>query len=133
MEKINKDYGAVLMQDGKIIGYETGETDQGFVFKDIDAFINGTGVCYISESEFKEFMDSYEAYMNEYVEFMKKYQKNSTDLTLIAQYAETVKKYTEWADKFDKYDEEHDLTKEELAYYLDVQNRVNKKLLEVSN
>lgn len=83
--------------------------------------------------EFKEFMDSYEAYMNEYVEFMKKYQKNSTDLTLIAQYAETVKKYTEWADKFDKYDEEHDLTKEELAYYLDVQTRVNKKLLEVSN
>ena len=60
------------------------------------------------------------------VEFMKKYQKNSTDLTLIAQYAETVKKYTEWADKFDKYDEEHDLTKEELAYYLDVQNRVIK-------
>lgn len=34
-------------------------------------------------------------------------------------------------DKFDKYDDTHDLTSEELSYYLEVQSRVLKKLLEI--
>ena len=66
MEKNYKDVGAVLIENGKIIGYETGETDEGFVFKDIDAFINGTGVCYISEGEFEEFMEDLQKLKDSY-------------------------------------------------------------------
>lgn len=49
MERIEKDCGYLLMEDGKIYGYEGGQTDNGFVYKDYEAFKTGTGVCYISE------------------------------------------------------------------------------------
>ena len=81
--------------------------------------------------EFKDAMDSYEAYMDEYVTFMKKYNSNSSDLSLITQYAEVMKKYTEATKDFEKWGDK-DLSKEEEAYYIDVQARVTKKLLEVA-
>ena len=82
-------------------------------------------------TDFKAAMDAYEAFMDEYVSFMKNYQANSTDFTLIAQYATIVKKYSEQMATFEKWKTE-DLTEEELAYYIDVQARVSKKMLEVT-
>lgn len=82
--------------------------------------------------DFKKAMDSYEEFMNEYVEFMKKYNENATDLTLISQYATMMKKYSEQISAFDKWESE-DMTTEEATYYVDVQARVSKKLLEVAN
>ncbi len=41
-------------------------------------------------------------------------------------------KYADMCDKFDKW-ESQDLNTTEQAYYIDVQARVSKKLLEVSN
>ena len=76
-------------------------------------------------------MDSYEEFMNEYVAFLKKYSDNPTDIGLLADYAKYMNKYTEFAEKFDKWQGE-DLNDAELAYYLDVQTRINKKLLEVT-
>ena len=81
--------------------------------------------------EFKEAMDSYESFMNEYVEFMKKYQANSTDVALISQYATIMQKYSEQVSAFEKWDSK-DMTTEEAKYYVDVQARVSKKLLEVT-
>ena len=49
MERIEKDCGYLLMENGEIYGYEGGQTDNGFVYKDYEAFKTGTGVCYISE------------------------------------------------------------------------------------
>ena len=49
MERIEKDCGYLLMEDGKIYGYEGGQTDNGFVYKDYNAFKSGVGICYISE------------------------------------------------------------------------------------
>ena len=83
-------------------------------------------------SDLKEFLDSYEAFMDEYVEFMQNYKKNPTDLSMIADYAEMLQKYNEFAEKAEKYDT-NDMSKEEAKYYLDVMNRVNKKLLEVAD
>ena len=80
--------------------------------------------------DFKNAMDSYEAYMNEYIEFMKKYQANPTDVSLMGQYATVMKKYADQVDAFEKWESE-DLNTAEMNYYIDVQTRVNKKLLEV--
>ncbi len=80
--------------------------------------------------DFKNAMDSYEAYMNEYVEFMKKYNANSTDPSLMTQYVTVMQKYAEQVDAFEKWESE-DLNTAEMNYYIDVQTRVNKKLLEV--
>lgn len=49
MEKIEKDYGCVVMQDGKVFDFEGGYTGNGVVFKDYEAFKAGKGICYISE------------------------------------------------------------------------------------
>lgn len=82
-------------------------------------------------NEFKEAMDSYESYMNEYVEFMKKYNANSSDPSLLSQYYTMLQKYSEHVSAFEKWKSE-DMTTEESAYYVDVQARVSKKLLEIN-
>ena len=77
-------------------------------------------------------MDSYEAFIDEYVAFMKKYSDNPNDVGLLADYTKYMSKYADMVEKFDKWESE-DLNDAELAYYIDVQTRVNKKLLEVAN
>lgn len=83
------------------------------------------------DPEFKEAMDAYEAFMDDYVEFMKKYQDNPTDLSLLADYAKFMSDYTDYSKEFAAWEDE-DLNAAELEYYMDVLNRVNKKLLEVA-
>ncbi len=93
---------------------------------------NDTQLVNGMRKDFKEAMDSYEAFMNEYVEFMKKYESNPNDAKLLADYAKYMSKYADMCDKFDKW-ESQDLNTTEQAYYIDVQARVSKKLLEVSD
>lgn len=81
--------------------------------------------------EFKEAMDSYEAFMDEYVEFMKAYEQNPSDLTLLAKYADYMVKYSDLCDDFDKWDDE-EMNDAETSYYIAVQSRVTQKLLEVA-
>lgn len=82
--------------------------------------------------EFKKAMDSYEKFMNEYCNFMKRYAKSDgTDLELLNDYADYMSKYNDVLKDFEAWDNE-ELTTEEASYYLDVQTRINKKLLKVS-
>ena len=83
------------------------------------------------DPEFKAAMDSYESFMNEYVDFMKKYSENPSDFTLLADYATYMSKYSEFVKDFEKWEDE-DMNDAETAYYIDVQTRVNNKLLEVT-
>ncbi len=81
---------------------------------------------------FKNAMDEYEEFMNEYVTFMKKYyESDGTDLTLLTDYADYIADYAEVAEAFEQWDSE-EMNDKELTYYLEVMNRVNEKLLEVS-
>ena len=90
------------------------------------AATNTTGL----RSDFKQAMDSYEAFMNEYINFMKKYKANPSDMTILKDYSNYMSKYADWVNKFDKWESE-DLNTEELKYYIDVQTRINKKLTEI--
>lgn len=83
------------------------------------------------DPDFKAAMDSYEEFFDEYVAIMKKYQKNPTDLSLLTDYAKYMGQYTDMMQKFEKWESE-DLNAAELAYYVDVQARITKKLLEVA-
>lgn len=79
--------------------------------------------------EFKKAMDSYEKFMNEYCDFMKKYAKSDgTDLELLNDYVDYMSKYNDALKDFEAWDNE-DMTTEEASYYLDVQTRINKKLI----
>ena len=82
--------------------------------------------------EFKKSMDSYEEFMNEYCEFMKKYaESDGTDLTMVADYADYMSKYADVVKSFDEWDDQ-EMNTAETAYYIEVQTRINAKLLEVS-
>lgn len=83
-------------------------------------------------TEFKAAMDSYEKFMDEYVAFMKKYKANPSDITLIGDYASFMTNYSKYVADFSKW-ESAELNAAETAYYIDVQARVSKKLLEVAN
>ena len=82
-------------------------------------------------SDFKKAMDAYETFMNKYVDFMKKYRANPTDLSLLADYATYMSDYAKFCSEFAEWEDEN-LNAAELAYYVDVQARVTKKLLEVA-
>ena len=76
-------------------------------------------------------MDSYEAFYQQYCDFMKKYQANPTDVKLLAEYPDMLAKADEMSKAFDAWDQD-DLNKEELKYYLDVNNRVMQMLVDVT-
>ena len=82
-------------------------------------------------SDFKAAMDSYESFINEYVEFIKKYKENPGDLSLLADYADYMTKLSDMTSKFDQWESEG-LNDAELDYWLEVQTRVNAKLVEVA-
>ena len=83
--------------------------------------------------EVKEFLDAYEACMDEYMEFMQKYLNAdpTSMVSMMGDYYSILARYTEFAEKIDAFDES-ELTNAELAYYLEVTNRVSQKLLSVA-
>ncbi len=83
--------------------------------------------------EVKEFLGAYEACMDEYVDFMQKYLNAdpTSMVSMMGDYYSILARYTEFAEKIDAFDES-ELTNAELAYYLEVTNRVSRKLLSVA-
>lgn len=81
--------------------------------------------------EFKEAMDSYEAFYDEYCEFMTEYKKNPTDTTLLAKYSELMIKVAEMDKAFEEWNED-ELNDTELKYYLEVSNHIMQKLVDVA-
>ena len=63
--------------------------------------------------------------------FIKKYKENPTDISLLSDYATYMSKYADFVEDFEKW-ETQEMNAVETAYYIDVQARVSKKLLEVA-
>ena len=83
-------------------------------------------------ADFYEAMDSYEAFFDAYVEYMKNFDESElSDLGVLADYTEMMTRYADTMEKLDDIDED-ELTDDELAYYIDVMARINKKLLELT-
>lgn len=78
--------------------------------------------------EFKEAMDSYEAFYDEYCELLQEYAANPTDITLLGKYTEFLSKAAEMDEKFDAW--EGDMNDTELKYYTEVGLRISQKLIE---
>lgn len=81
--------------------------------------------------EFKEAMDAYEAFFDEYAAFMEKFESSGNTASMLLDYAKYMSEYAETMEKLDAMGDE-DLNDAELTYYLQVQTRVNKRLLEVA-
>ena len=83
--------------------------------------------------DFKAAMDSYEEFFDEYVEFVKKYENSdsSSQLSMMTDLTDYMTKYTETMEAMEKIEDE-DLNDAEMAYYLEVNSRIMKKLAEVT-
>lgn len=81
--------------------------------------------------DFKKTMDDYEAWFDHYCEVMKKYEENPSDLELLSEMTELLSEETVMLDEMEKMDQS-EMNTAELAYYLEVTARIEKKLLEVA-
>ena len=81
--------------------------------------------------EFKETMDGYESFFDDYCEIMKKYNENPDDLSILMDYLEFMTKHEDVMTEIENLNAD-ELTDEEQKYILEVQNRINTKLLSVS-
>ena len=79
--------------------------------------------------EFKKAMDDYEDFYDKYCKLLKDYQNNPTDMKLMADYMEALGKAEELDKSFEAWD--GNLNNEELKYYLEVQTRVQKKMIDI--
>ena len=60
---------------------------------------------------------------------MEKYSKSDNTISMLSDYMDILDRYAEFTEKVDKLDEE-EMTDAELAYYLEVITRIEKKMLE---
>lgn len=75
--------------------------------------------------EFREWVDSYEAFMNEYIDFMKNYE--STDISMLARYSELMSTYTEFLNATNSLKED-DYSVSDWAYYMEAYVRIMNRL-----
>lgn len=80
--------------------------------------------------EFKETMDSYEAFFKEYVDFLKKYESSENTLGMLSDYMDYISKYSEMSEKLDSLYTDA-IFEEETAYYIEVTMRITELLGEL--
>lgn len=88
-----------------------------------------TSTASSSNSQWKQVLSDYEAFMNKYVDFMKKYKKSSDTSSMLADYSKLMKEYADWTQKIGNM--KSNLSGDDLSYYLEFMGRVSKKLSEV--
>lgn len=83
------------------------------------------------DPDLKEFLDGYEAFVDEYVEFMKNYNESGDIFGMISDYTDMLTRLSEFQEKIDGYDQ-NKMSSEDLKYYIDVTTRCAKKVLDVA-
>ena len=81
------------------------------------------------DPEFKAAMDAYYDFWVEYADFMENY--DATDMSALTEYMEFLEKTEEWSEKWEEWDEA-DMNEAELAYYVDINAKVQKLMLKAS-
>lgn len=133
-----------------IYGYNKGSYSNDGIFEEI---INSTGESFdllempeeesvISKDtsngnggvdpELKAALDDYERFMDKYAAFMKKYNSDPNNaVNMMVEYADMVAQYAQYVEKIDVYErKKNEMSKEDLKYFTDVINRVEKKMID---
>lgn len=84
-----------------------------------------------TDTEWKQFLKEYEAWVDRYVKLLKKYQDNPADMTIMSDYMEMLGEMAEWSEKAG--DIEADLVNDSAALkeYLDTLTRIINKLSDI--
>ena len=133
--EVSEDYSYIYYYNAK---YNTTAKTQDKVEKKEDdnktssssnSSTTATSTASSSNSQWRQVLSDYEAFMNKYVDFMKKYKNSSNTSSMLADYSKLMKEYADWTKKIG--DMKSDLSGDDLSYYLEVMGRVSKKLSEV--
>ena len=81
--------------------------------------------------EFKKTMDDYEAWFDHYCDVMQRYKEDSSNLELLSEMTDLLTEETTMLEEMENMDQS-EMNIAELAYYLEVTARIEKKLLEVA-
>ncbi|MCL2488128.1 MAG: hypothetical protein FWE80_05530, partial [Oscillospiraceae bacterium] len=81
-----------------------------------------------NKTNWKQFLQEYEAWIDSYLVILKKYRDNPADLSILSDYMEAMQKLTEWAEKVDKIESELADSPEALAEYLAAISRILGKI-----
>lgn len=114
----------------KLNGVRTTETENVDVTTIAEKKEDSTSTSNGIRPEFKEALDSYEAFFDEYCDIMKKYMENPLDMGILTEYYEYIEKAGEMDEKLDALDDD-EWSDEETKYYLEVTTRVTTKMLEI--
>ncbi|MBP3898971.1 MAG: hypothetical protein J6D57_14210 [Mogibacterium sp.] len=113
-----------VMASAKLVASESAESSAGEESSDIDSGL--------LSPEFKKTMDDYEAWFDHYCEVMKKYQEDSSNIELLSEMTDLLSEETEMLEQMENMDQSQ-MNSAELAYYIEVTARIEKKLLEVAD
>ena len=81
--------------------------------------------------EFKKTMDDYEAWFDHYCDVMEKYEQDPSDMELLSEMTDLISEEEKMLEQMEAMDES-EMNDAELAYYIEVTARIEKKLLEVA-
>lgn len=88
----------------------------------------------VVDPQLKAALDSYEEFIDEYVKFLKTYTQTSDPMAMLSEYTQYMTKYSELVQKMSELDKMQDqMSSADLAYYIDWNARMQKKILEISN
>lgn len=80
-------------------------------------------------SDWHQFLNDYEAWVDSYISFMKKYKDNPSDIKLISEYSKFLSETTEWAEKSKTYEDKlKEMSTEELNEYMSTIARILEKI-----
>ena len=79
--------------------------------------------------DWRQFLEEYEAWVDEYIELLKKYNDNPTDMSILADYTEMMSELAEWSSRTEEVsDELEKASPAELAEYSAELARIASKL-----
>ncbi len=86
------------------------------------------------DPQLKAMLDSYEEFMDEYIQFLKTYSTSNDPMALLSEYTTYMTKYSQLMQKISELDQmQNQMTQADLAYYIDWNARIQKKILEISD
>ncbi|MCL2111257.1 MAG: hypothetical protein FWH32_03200 [Clostridiales bacterium] len=79
------------------------------------------------DASLKQFLDTYERFIDSYIDLMERYLANTADVALLSDYMQMVDEAETLTREFESIDE-NSLSVEDLAYFVEVQTRVLQKM-----
>ncbi len=84
------------------------------------------------DAEWKQFLEDYEAWVDDYIEIVKKYKENPTDISILSDYTEMVSDMADWSERANEVQKELENSPTATVEYAAELARIAAKLAEAA-